>query len=512
MNFYGNNSLLISTEKAISIAWSPEQLDQSLALWLDASDFDTITLNGSTVSSWRDKLNNDLSMTQNTQTQQPLYVENQLNNKAIIRTDGVNDFISLLKTWSLESRTTLPDGGLGSEPGKGWTGTGLFYDAIENVWWVSNDGRKSIGSPQFPSIIKMNFEATTILEQIDIKAIYPDNTTVQGLVIDPQNDSVWFAAQEQNKLRNITKTGVSLGELSFTAPNGLSYDPLNNTLIVLSGTTVSVVNKTNGSVLRTYSVAVTTPDHLYFDPLTRRLYVSYEDGGAGSVAICNHDTGAIIGKIGPFEEAVAIEGISIIDNNIYIMNDAYFHTGPVPLNQILYYTFITPISSNINIFAVGKARSLTSTARGWYYAGAGPITSLGWGAYPILNDQTMRIFVNGGSAVSANFTVSGSATTSYAITTLLINQLTKVTSFATNGGSGVTFATSGIDTLPLIGGFTLGRGEANGRYSTSDTAEIIITNSDIATVERQKIEGYLAHKWGLQTNLPNDHPYKNIAP
>lgn len=30
--------------------------------------------------------------------------------------------------------------------------------------------------------------------------------------------------------------------------------------------------------------------------------------------------------------------------------------------------------------------------------------------------------------------------------------------------------------------------------------------------ERQKAEGYLAHKYGIQANLPSDHPYKTTAP
>ena len=37
-----------------------------------------------------------------------------------------------------------------------------------------------------------------------------------------------------------------------------------------------------------------------------------------------------------------------------------------------------------------------------------------------------------------------------------------------------------------------------------------IGGTDISTV--QKAEGYLAHKWGLQSNLPVSHPYKNSAP
>lgn len=43
-------------------------------------------------------------------------------------------------------------------------------------------------------------------------------------------------------------------------------------------------------------------------------------------------------------------------------------------------------------------------------------------------------------------------------------------------------------------------------------SEVIITNSIASTDTRQRIEGYLAHKWGLTGNLPNDHPYKTVGP
>jgi hypothetical protein len=42
--------------------------------------------------------------------------------------------------------------------------------------------------------------------------------------------------------------------------------------------------------------------------------------------------------------------------------------------------------------------------------------------------------------------------------------------------------------------------------------EIICIDGVVSTVEREKIEGYLAHKWGLATNLPSNHPYKTSAP
>ena len=39
-------------------------------------------------------------------------------------------------------------------------------------------------------------------------------------------------------------------------------------------------------------------------------------------------------------------------------------------------------------------------------------------------------------------------------------------------------------------------------------AEMITTTSKLPIMERQKIEGYLAHKWGLNGKLPSNHPYK----
>jgi hypothetical protein len=55
-------------------------------------------------------------------------------------------------------------------------------------------------------------------------------------------------------------------------------------------------------------------------------------------------------------------------------------------------------------------------------------------------------------------------------------------------------------------------GRATSRYHSGDIAEIVIGRFDIDIVNRQKLEGYLAHKWGLVSGLPNDHPYKINPP
>jgi len=69
--------------------WRPDELGASLALWLDAEDTASITLNGSTVSQWNDKSGNNNHASQATATLQP-----SLSGKDIIF-DGVDDGFNL---------------------------------------------------------------------------------------------------------------------------------------------------------------------------------------------------------------------------------------------------------------------------------------------------------------------------------------------------------------------------------------------------------------------------------
>tara|TARA_Y100001973_G_scaffold62917_1_gene92218 strand:- start:352 stop:1944 length:1593 start_codon:yes stop_codon:yes gene_type:complete len=55
------------------------------------------------------------------------------------------------------------------------------------------------------------------------------------------------------------------------------------------------------------------------------------------------------------------------------------------------------------------------------------------------------------------------------------------------------------------------RGSISG-YFTGNIAEIIVFSKFVGEEERQKIEGYLAHKYGLLGNLPASHPYKTAVP
>lgn len=67
-----------------------------------------------------------------------------------------------------------------------------------------------------------------------------------------------------------------------------------------------------------------------------------------------------------------------------------------------------------------------------------------------------------------------------------------------------------FDSNLYIGAF---RAAGNLVYSPAiKFAEIVVNSTLLSTLDRQKLEGYLAHKWGLDANLPSDHPYKSYGP
>lgn len=73
---------------------------------------------------------------------------------------------------------------------------------------------------------------------------------------------------------------------------------------------------------------------------------------------------------------------------------------------------------------------------------------------------------------------------------------------------------SSVATLGTIShdGLAIGYQTGTSRFTNMDFCELVVCTGSVATDERQRVEGYLAHKWGLAANLPSGHPYKTSAP
>ncbi len=77
-------------------------------------------------------------------------------------------------------------------------------------------------------------------------------------------------------------------------------------------------------------------------------------------------------------------------------------------------------------------------------------------------------------------------------------------------GSSQNEVTTSVNTFPAV---KLNLGSRNGsNFLNGAIAEFIVVPNEVSTTDREKLEGYLAHKWGLSTSLPETHPYKLIAP
>jgi hypothetical protein len=131
--------------------------------------------------------------------------------------------------------------------------------------------------------------------------------------------------------------------------------------------------------------------------------------------------------------------------------------------------------------------------------------------------------------VSFNGGRLGSSTyTRVANTAQILNSKNSVsgTSLFANGsaitlGATPSQITTSTNTAPSNVGYTfdsnlhIGAFRGNGALTYSPAikfAEVIVSSTLLSTLNRQKTEGYLAHKWGLAASLPNDHPYKTVGP
>ncbi len=128
--------------------------------------------------------------------------------------------------------------------------------------------------------------------------------------------------------------------------------------------------------------------------------------------------------------------------------------------------------------------------------------------------RTLRL---GSSFISGDVTVTN-VTTTLDITTPMQSFFLQV--WRSPSGLAVEYRANGVaqSTSGIILSDTGATGYRLGTTSTliqmwsGDIAEVIVVDSYVTTAVAESLEGYMAHKWGLESLLPSDHPYKAAAP
>ena len=134
--------------------WTPANI--STALWLDAADASTITLNGGNVSQWNDKSGNARHATQATAASQPAYTAAGLNGKAVLTFDGSNDLFELSSgillndnftyVYSVYGRPTSAQHSIDVGPTTGNVGYGNWWFTDSNLYSSLRSTEQTHGS------------------------------------------------------------------------------------------------------------------------------------------------------------------------------------------------------------------------------------------------------------------------------------------------------------------------------------------------------------------------------
>ena len=166
----------------------------------------------------------------------------------------------------------------------------------------------------------------------------------------------------------------------------------------------------------------------------------------------------------------------------------------------------------LTAFYVGKSASSTQNA----YAGMMAIWANGqandW------DNVGSAVLLNQNNTTSNSIYTHRNATLSSATGTLT-NSFLVATAFSGTNNTLFLNGTS-ANTVASAGNFNAANVVISARRASSvmsnwwngNFGEAVICNSNLSAVDRQNVEGYLAHKWAMTTNLPLDHPYKTTPP
>jgi hypothetical protein len=142
-----------------------------------------------------------------------------------------------------------------------------------------------------------------------------------------------------------------------------------------------------------------------------------------------------------------------------------------------------------------------------------------WRVLSTREDSTATVDVQTNTAADTNWHI---VTASFAWTSGTFELFLDGTSigsgtYATSGNTGNTDLSTAHDSRTVIGSLT--RSHTTQRLpDNSRLGELVVgakSSGTYTTDDRQKLEGYLAHKWGLEGNLPGGgtpHPYKSAPP
>lgn len=167
-----------------------------------------------------------------------------------------------------------------------------------------------------------------------------------------------------------------------------------------------------------------------------------------------------------------------------------------------------------NVYAVVKTEVVTGVQ---HIVRKGFTTSTNSFEYLVrYNVDDYQVVLTQEEGVSSTLTIADQATTS---PTLLGYDWNGSSVFLYKNGTSLGGTTASLTQFNATQELRIGASHSSTSDSSAPSgvlngyiAELILVSDSLALADRQKLEGYLAHKWGLTSVIPEEHPYKVVAP
>jgi len=257
----------------------------------------------------------------------------------------------------------------------------------------------------------------------------------------------------------------AFGPTSTATPPCLWLDSYNTEKLTLSGTDITAWNDSSASGVNYASMFSQAHPQYSYDPVTKKYGVLFGSKGVTS-GLGNPTTS-------PFASTITEVSIFVVArfNNTFTTNTMYSsQSGASPMR-------FTAKNGNPFFGITTTATPANGVANTFTFSSTVITSPFVFSSVSITASDTNTIWVNGTQAYTVSEAISITSGTlvylGYGVNSPLLS--------VSQGYNGYMF-------------------------------EYIIYPYGVSTAERQKIEGYLAWKWGIQTSLPAAHPYYLSAP
>lgn len=219
----------------------------------------------------------------------------------------------------------------------GFTCTGVVYDPKSCSFYVGDAGKTKPDDEIFRAVIRQ--VSVRFDEQIRIFECYTQFESmrdIQGVVID-NTRNIWLCSYGENLIRCIDQEENQICSHRVNKPSGIAYDSSNDTFWVLTDQYLIHFNRDFNEISK-YSFRVAGQDQLFFDEKQNLIYITAGNDYHGDSFVYTFDIDNEAFELKYIlKDSFAIEGISIIEDNMYIFNDGLYHDAEVPVNQVNIY-------------------------------------------------------------------------------------------------------------------------------------------------------------------------------